>query len=285
MCCVALCQYIEATKFRDGARGNLASQGNPPTTHTLPISAWAPLQPFQPLTQHTLYFHSQQTFLLFFLTFKSTFFLFNWFLHRCGNPFFIFLSFFLSVFFFFFTHSDFAPSQFLCNPSSPVLRQTEGELMFHNHLFLCFALHTPTSLSPYTLNDFSPAWVCASLLLDSGIKIGSICAFLWLFFCVFFLNLCIATKAVRYIWLLHTDFSEDKEKSVLGYVTYSVAALLGRKKKKDKVDSFTWCDTTFLSGEMRWISLISPSSAWLCCFQRASDQTVPLLLHRHLETC
>lgn len=38
ICCVALCQYIEATKFRDGARGKLASadEGNPPTTHSPP---------------------------------------------------------------------------------------------------------------------------------------------------------------------------------------------------------------------------------------------------------
>lgn len=36
ICRVALCQYIEATKFRDGARGKLASanEGNRPTTHT-----------------------------------------------------------------------------------------------------------------------------------------------------------------------------------------------------------------------------------------------------------
>lgn len=58
MCCVALCQYIEATKFRDGARGNLAGadEGNPHTTHTPPPLNLSSALSLQPLTWHTLFF-------------------------------------------------------------------------------------------------------------------------------------------------------------------------------------------------------------------------------------
>lgn len=143
MCCVALCQYIEATKFRDGARGNLANEGNPPTTHTPP-----PLNlslAFDPSTFNLAH-------LVFYFCLGSPLFVnsnsfhgFSYFLHRCGNLPFLFLRTLISLLLI---------SLFIFIPLPHILQQQlNNTLMFDNHCFCCS--YTLNSLSLYPLNDFS----------------------------------------------------------------------------------------------------------------------------------
>lgn len=187
ICCVALCQYIEATKFRDGARGKLArgNEGNLPTTHTsLPanLSSALTLKPFKP---GTLYFLGSPLLLLHSCVFSC-------FLYRCGDTSFLFCTLLISLL--------------------PLLRlphllqqQLNNELMFDNHCF-CFS-HTHTNsvlpalpllgqclLSPYALNDFSVLpWYVHHFCLALGLNQLNLRFYDWLFS----VSLCIANKAVR----------------------------------------------------------------------------------------
>lgn len=172
ICCVALCQYIEATKFRDGARGKLAreNEGNLPTTHTsLPanLSSALTLQPFKP---GTLYFLGSPLLLLHSCVFSC-------FLYRCGGTSFLFCTLLIS------------PPPLLRLPHL-LQQQLNNELMFDNHRF-CFshthkfsAACTAIAWSMFTLPLrsewlFSTALVCASLLLSSGFESTQF-ALLWL---------------------------------------------------------------------------------------------------------
>lgn len=198
MCCVALCQYIEATKFRDGAKGKLASKGNPPTTHTFPISAWAPLQPSS--LSPTL---SRQTFpfqllnLLFFLKLISA---------TVWEPSLFFPSVCVSLVILPPPGSSVTPR---LSYSSCWGGQTAGWCLTITSSFV--------SLPHSKLSLFLTLWMTSALpgsVHHFCLTLGSNRTFYdcWCF------HLCIATKAVTYIRLLHTDFSLNSEKSVLVYV-------------------------------------------------------------------
>lgn len=164
ICCVALCQYIEATKFRDGARGKLArgNEGNLPTTHTsLPanLSSALTLKPFKP---GTLYFLGSPLLLLHSCVFSC-------FLYRCGDTSFLFCTLLISL----------LPLLRLPSPPSAAAEQRadvwQSLLLFLSHTHKFSAACTAIAWSVFTLPLrsewlFSTALVCASLLLSSGFE-------------------------------------------------------------------------------------------------------------------
>lgn len=169
MCCVALCQYIEATKFRDGARGNLANEGNPPTTHTPPPLNLSSALTLQPLTWHTLFFVFLSAAPFCYFKFFSQFH--SYFLHRCGNLPFLFLRTLISLL---------LVSLF----SSSSLFLTS----FSSSWTISWCLTITASVSLTHLNLSPPTlWMtfqyCLGVCITSAllwVQISSICAFLWL---------------------------------------------------------------------------------------------------------
>lgn len=180
----------------------------------------------------------------------------------------------------------FPSSWFLVSPppSLPHIlqQQLNNELMFDNHCFCFSHTHTHESLSPYTLNDFPVLpWCVHHFCFTLGSNRLNLCFSMTDYF-VFSFVLPLKLSGSIQIHELDLFFS-----LINNYLFWRVRCylfeflcLFSRARWRWQLYMMRYnlsLETNMLN------SFFLSSCAWH--FKPASDQTVLLLLHLHLETC